>query len=276
MPQPSSNSISAEKFLNIVLEEAVRDRASDVHIEPLAGMLRVRFRIDGYLQERYQRPLEEYDALVMRVKAISDLDIASRLPQDGHFEFSVELTDEQKEAGPVDADEITTFSNQTPSRLTNALSSLFGGDAQSDANSSQPRPENAKKNTSGLEMPAKNKERIRPAGMYILNVRVSLFPTVYGEAVVFRLLNRGDMLIPLSALGMMKEDLAAVRQLISRSYGMILTTGPSGSGKTTTLYAILQELKDKKKNIVTLEDPVEFYFGDIRQTQIRSEQGLTY
>jgi type II secretory ATPase GspE/PulE/Tfp pilus assembly ATPase PilB-like protein len=116
----------------------------------------------------------------------------------------------------------------------------------------------------------------RPAGVYIINVRVSVFPTVYGDAVVFRLLNRSDILIPLAELGMDPDVLAAVRTLVSHNYGMILTTGPSGSGKTTTLYAILQELKNKEKNIITLEDPVEFYFGDLRQTQIRAEQGLTY
>ncbi len=277
MSSQPQNPITPEKFLNAVLEGAVRDRASDVHIEPISGMLRVRFRIDGYLQERYQRPLEEIDPLVTRIKAISNLDIASHLPQDGHFEFSVELT--QGLAPPQGDTAPQTAANPggvAPTRLSHALSSLFG--AEGDAGKKQPQPWEDEKNDR-LEpevAPSKPRQHGRPAGTYVLNVRVSVFPTVYGEAVVFRLLNRSEMLIPLEKLGMNREDLVVVRDLISRSYGMVLTTGPSGAGKSTTLYAILQELKQKEKNIVTLEDPVEFYFGDIRQTQIRPEQGLTY
>ncbi len=260
----SQKNTTPEKFLNRILEEAVQVWASDVHIEPMADSLRVRFRVDGYLREQYRRPLLEMDQLVTRIKAISDLDIASHLPQDGHFEFSVELTEPGGEKVNKVAGVSSGFSNP-PSQLAHALTSLFGeGDDQSLQKDVLP------------QSTAKTKLRTRPPGIYMLNVRVSVFPTVYGDAVVFRLLNRSDILIPLAKLGMAEEDLARVRDIIFHNYGMILSTGPSGAGKSTTLYAILQELKNKEKNIVTLEDPVEFYFGDIRQSQIRPEQGLSY
>lgn len=247
--QPSTlKQTTPEKFLNRVLEEAVRSRASDVHIEPLAELLRVRFRVDGSLREHYRQPLTETEQLVTRIKAISDLDIASHLPQDGHFEFTVDLAEPRK---------VSSETPKPPSQLAHAFTSLFGE----------------------AEEQRSEKDAIVPAesaGICVLNVRVSVFPTVYGEAVVLRLLNRADMLIPLAKLGMAEEDLASVRDIMLHNYGMILSTGPSGAGKSTTLYAILQELKNKEKNIVTLEDPVEFYFGDIRQTQIRPEQGLSY
>ncbi|OGZ43332.1 MAG: hypothetical protein A2719_05430 [Candidatus Ryanbacteria bacterium RIFCSPHIGHO2_01_FULL_45_22] len=253
-PQTLKNS-TPEKFLNRILEEAVRSRASDVHIEPLAESLRVRFRVDGSLREHYRQPLSETEQLVTRIKAISDLDIASHLPQDGHFEFTVDLTEPTEASSGI----------SKPSPLAHALTSLFG----------EAEEQNSTKDLIS-QSTTETKLRRQPAGMCVLNVRVSVFPTVYGEAVVLRLLNRADMLIPLAKLGMAEEDLASVRDIIFHNYGMILSTGPSGAGKSTTLYAILQELKNKEKNIVTLEDPVEFYFGDIRQTQIRPEQGLTY
>lgn len=253
--------------MNRILEEAVQGRASDIHIEPLVDSMRVRFRVDGSLQERYRQPLAEAEQLVTRIKAISDLDIASHLPQDGHFEFSIELADsgEKARGDTIPSGGVSSSPSKPPSQLAHALTSLFG------ENKGQVAEESVLPS-----MSAKTELQARPAGTYVLHVRVSLFPTIYGEAVVFRLLNRGDMLIPLSDLGMAPEDLASVRDVILHSYGMILSTGPSGSGKTTTLYAILQELKNKEKNIITLEDPVEFYFGDIRQSQIKPDQGLTY
>lgn len=251
--------VTPEQFLNAMLEEAMRDRASDVHIEPLANAIRVRFRVDGYLQERIQRPLTELDPLVTRIKAISNLNLTSRLPQDGHFELRVTL--------PSRMERVSSTLHASPSRLADALTSLFGKE------DGYVIPDNtASQETQKIPAPPLPQQE----ESHMLNVRVSVFPTVYGEAVVLRILNRDEMLIPLSNLGMEKEDLEAVHNLITRSYGMILTTGPSNAGKTTTLYAIIQELKDKAKNIITLEDPVEFYFGDIRQTQIRAEQGLTY
>ena len=272
-PQTQKNT-TPEKFLNRILEEAVQSRASDVHIESLAESLRVRFRVDGALQERYRQPLAEAEQLVTRIKAISDLDIASHLPQDGRFEFSVHLTEPAGDAANKFTAEASSGISNPPSQLAHALTSLFGGSGQSSLEHGAGE-QGLEKDV--LPQPTTDtKLHTRPAGMYVLNVRVSVFPTVYGDAVVLRLLNRSDMLIPLAKLGMAEEDLASVRDIIFHNYGMVLSTGPSGAGKSTTLYAILQELKNKEKNIVTLEDPVEFYFGDIRQTQIRPEQGLSY
>lgn len=210
--------VSSEQLLNGILEDAAAKRVSDIHIEPLMDAMRVRFRIDGYLKEHMTRPLHELEQILTRIKAISNLDIATHLPQDGHFEFTVTLNNETQEQAKADA----------------------------------------------------------PIGTCLLNIRVSVYPTVYGETAVLRLLNRSEMLRSLDAIGMEEENLLALRGLIKRNYGMVLMTGPAGSGKTTTLYSILQELNKKDKNIVTLEDPVEFYFGDIRQTQIKPDQGFTF
>jgi len=109
-----------------------------------------------------------------------------------------------------------------------------------------------------------------------IDVRVSIFPTVYGEAAVLRLLNRAEMLIPLEELGMDANTLTRVKRLISKASGMLLVTGPAGSGKTTLLYSILTRLRAKEKNIITLEDPVELNLEGIRQSQMRPGQGLTF
>lgn len=240
-----------EEFLNALLEQAVRERASDVHIEPLARAMRVRFRVDGYLQERSSRPLYELEPVLTRIKAISNLDLISHLPQDGHFEFVVALPKQsQKQSLAKQNGEVQE--GRTSSRLADALTQLFGEEHE--------------------EQPTAVEETEKAR----LNIRVSLFPTIYGNAAVLRLLNRADMVMPLEGLGMDEETLRAVRALIARQYGMVLVTGPSGSGKTTTLYSLLQELKNKERNIITLEDPVEFSFGDIRQTQIKPYQGFTF
>lgn len=110
----------------------------------------------------------------------------------------------------------------------------------------------------------------------IIDIRVSIFPTVNGEAAVCRLLNRSETLFSLDDLGFDTETLKKVRALITRSYGMVLITGPTGAGKTTALYSILQEVMGKEKSVVTLEDPVEFRFAGVRQTQIQPERGLTF
>jgi len=109
-----------------------------------------------------------------------------------------------------------------------------------------------------------------------LDVRVSIFPTVTGEAIALRILNRADTLLPIKGLEMDAQTANVFRKLISRIYGMVLVTGPSGSGKTTTLYAILRELQSKERNIITLEDPVELRLEGIRQSQIRADKGYTF
>ncbi len=110
----------------------------------------------------------------------------------------------------------------------------------------------------------------------VIDVRVSVFPTIHGEAVVLRILNQSGILMSLEDFEMDPNTLQKVKNLISKNYGMVLVTGPSGSGKTSMLYAILRELRSKEKNIVTLEDPVEHNFEDMRQVQIRPEQNLTF
>ncbi len=109
-----------------------------------------------------------------------------------------------------------------------------------------------------------------------IDVRVSVFPSVYGEAAVLRLLNRAEMLIPLEDLGMDTKTLSRIKRLISKASGMLLVTGPAGSGKTTLLYSILTRLENREKNIVTLEDPVELHLKGIRQSQMNPAQGLTF
>lgn len=111
---------------------------------------------------------------------------------------------------------------------------------------------------------------------HVFDVRVSTFPSVNGEVVVMRLLNRSDALLSIDALGMDPESLVLVRKMIVSSYGMVLITGPTGSGKTTTLYSLLRELKSKEKNMITLEDPIEFHLDWMRQCEIKQERGFTY
>ncbi|HTY39970.1 MAG TPA: GspE/PulE family protein [Candidatus Paceibacterota bacterium] len=204
---------STEELANTVLGQAIRERASDIHIDPVENGMRIRYRIDGYLQERWTLPNYKLDLFINRLKVISNLDITNKvIPQDGSFELTVKLPKTDKD------------------------------------------PE---------------EERLVAA-------RISFFHTVKGEAAVLRLLNRSEMVIPLEETGMDPETLVKCRELFGKSYGMVLVTGPSGSGKTTTLYSALQEIRSKDKNIITLEDPVEYHFDGIRQVQILPEQGLTF
>jgi len=203
--------MTTEKYIHALLERAASDRASDVHIEPLTGKIRIRFRIDGKLQEKEIRPFDELEIILNHLKIVANLDITAHAkPQEGHFE---------------------------------------------------------------LDISPGNKEQKQTR---VLDVRISIFPTVNGEATVMRLLNRSEMLISLQDLGMQQNTFLTVKGLISKSYGMVLITGPSGSGKTTTLYSLLHELRSKEKNIITLEDPVEYHFEDIRQSRIRPDLGFTF
>ena len=215
--QPSTQqNTTPDKFLNLILEEAARSHASDVHLEPLVDSLRVRFRVDGSLQERYRQPLTDAEQLVTRIKAISDLDIASHLPQDGHFEFSVELKESAAEGAGASANGAVPGLSKPPSQLAHALTSLFSGNGEQ---------QEGEQGSAWQQQPPETKQKMESpasASINVLNVRVSVFPTVYGEAVVFRLLNRNDMLIPLAKLGMAAEDLATMRDIIFHNYGMVL------------------------------------------------------
>jgi general secretion pathway protein E len=191
------------RLVNMLLTQAVRAGASDIHIEPYRDVSRVRFRLDGVLYERHTLEKAYHAALVSRIKVMAKLNIAEkRLPQDG--------------------------------RIAVAL----GG---------------------------------RQVGL-----RVSTLPTAFGERVVLRLLEKSERVLSLSELGLGDEDLRRVQSLVKLSNGMILITGPTGSGKTTTLYAMLQALASPERNILTIEDPVEYELEGVGQMQVNAKIGLTF
>ena len=191
------------RLVNMLLTQAVRAGASDIHIEPYRDVSRVRFRLDGVLYERHTLEKAYHAALVSRIKVMAKLNIAEkRLPQDG--------------------------------RIAVAL----GG---------------------------------RQVGL-----RVSTLPTAFGERVVLRLLEKSERVLSLSELGLGDEDLSRVQSLVKLSNGMILITGPTGSGKTTTLYAMLQALASPERNILTIEDPVEYELEGVGQMQVNAKIGLTF
>ncbi len=191
------------KLVNMLILQAVRDRASDIHIEPTKDLLRIRYRIDGVLYEVTSSPIELHPAVSSRIKILSRMDIAEkRIPQDGRF-----------------------------------------------------------------QMKAQGKD---------IDLRVSSFPTVYGENIVMRLLDRGSILLGFEDLGFSGDILKAYEKLIHRTFGIILVTGPTGSGKTTTLYSTLQTINSIEKNVLTIEDPVEYHLELIRQTQVNPKVGLTF
>jgi len=191
------------RMVNMLLTQAVRKKASDVHIEPRRNNVDVRYRIDGELHLVKSIPKSLQPAISSRVKIMSELDISERrLPQDGRI--SVRL------------------------------------DAKS------------------------------------IDLRVSTSPTLYGERVVLRILDRTGGMIPLEHLGFSPRDLEIFKMLVSQPHGIILVTGPTGSGKTTTLYAALNEIKSENTNIMTVEDPVEYELDGINQTNVHHRIGLTF
>ncbi|MFH1857363.1 MAG: ATPase, T2SS/T4P/T4SS family, partial [Candidatus Omnitrophota bacterium] len=191
------------KLVNMLMMQAVRDRASDIHVEPAENVLRFRFRIDGILHEVATTPTDLQPAVVSRIKILSKMDIAEkRIPQDGRFQVKAEGKD--------------------------------------------------------------------------IDLRISTFPTVYGENVVMRLLDRRNLLLSVNDLGFPKEMLGEFNHLIRRPYGIVLVTGPTSSGKTTTLYATLQEINSMTKNIITVEDPVEYHLELVRQCHVNPKIGLTF
>jgi type IV pilus assembly protein PilB len=193
----------AARMFDIIMIQAIRDRASDIHLEPDERALRVRFRIDGFLYESLALPRQIHSSLTSRIKVLAEMDIAeTRAPQDGNF--------------------------------------------------------NVKMEKRGFE------------------IRVSTFPTIYGENVVLRILDQTSPLFNLGDLGFSKDMLDLCKQVIRRPNGIILVTGPTGSGKTTTLYAFLNLINSREKNIITIEDPVEYRLALIRQTQINPKAGITF
>jgi type IV pilus assembly protein PilB len=198
-----SNSNPVKKLLNLVLLQAIRDKASDIHFEPFETEYKMRYRIDGVLYEMVPPPKYIAAALSSRIKVMANLDIAERrLPQDGRISLTVG-------GNPVD-------------------------------------------------------------------LRVSVLPTMFGESVVLRVLDRSQVSLNLDKLGLRQDDLNVFRQLIGRPNGILIVTGPTGSGKTTTLYAALSELNDLETKIITTEDPVEYDIDGIIQVQIKQDIGLTF
>ncbi|HZK00788.1 MAG TPA: ATPase, T2SS/T4P/T4SS family [Tissierellaceae bacterium] len=191
------------RLLNSIIEQGVKSRASDIHIEPYAEEIRVRFRIDGELREIMNLARTNLSAIVTRVKIIGKMDIAEkRIPQDGRVE---------------------TIINDRE-----------------------------------------------------VDMRISTLPTVYGEKVVLRLLDKGNFNFTKEGLGFSERNLKLFDQILAQPYGMILVTGPTGSGKTTTLYTVLRELNEISKNIITVEDPVEYKLHGINQVQVNPKSGLTF
>jgi type II secretion system protein E len=193
------------RFVNQILTEAIELRATDVHIEPFEETLRVRYRVDGVLQEAsIAREIKQFQAaIISRLKILAKLDIAEkRIPQDGRIKIII----------------------------------------------------------SGRE----------------IDVRVSVIPMIHGEAIVLRLLDRSSVLLGLEKLGMSERDLGIMRMICQRPHGIILVTGPTGSGKTTSLYAALSQINDVQRNIITIEDPVEYQLNGVNQIQVSTKAGLTF
>lgn len=191
------------QLVSMLIVQGVKDRASDIHIEPNEKGLLIRFRVDGILHDIRTLPNTIKSAIISRIKILAKMDIAERrLPQDGRFQVKF--------------------------------------------------------------------------GTREVDLRVSTIPTVLGEKVVLRLLDKSKGLIKLEQLGFIPEQLKEFKSIIFKSYGIILLTGPTGSGKTTTLYAALNQVNSKDKNIITVEDPVEYKLARINQIQIKPKINLTF
>lgn len=205
--QKGSEEAPVVRLVNMVLIDAIRKGASDIHIEPYEKSYRIRFRIDGLLQEVMRPNIKLKDPVTSRVKILAKLNIAEkRLPQDGRIKLRVNL----------------------------------GGQAK------------------------------------VIDYRVSVLPTLFGEKIVLRLLDSDKLMLDLTKLGFEPESLSQWDRQISKPYGMILVTGPTGSGKTNTLYSSIAKLNQVDVNIMTAEDPVEFNFAGINQVQMKEQIGLNF
>jgi len=191
------------KLVNTMIAQAVREGASDIHIEPDAEVLRIRYRVDGILREVMTPPRNLQAGVVSRIKIMANLDIAEkRVPQDGRIQMKVGAKD--------------------------------------------------------------------------IDIRLSTLPTIFGEKLVMRLLDKSSVLLGLEELGPTTDILAKFEKMILRPYGLLLVTGPTGSGKTTTLYAALNRISSVERNVVTIEDPVEYQLKYINQVQVNTKAGVTF
>ncbi len=198
-----ANSRPVIKLLNLILVQAIKDQAADIHFEPFEDEFKIRYRVDGVLYEMQAPPLHLALALVSRIKVMSNLDISeTRMPQDGRIMLSIG-------GKPVD-------------------------------------------------------------------LRVSTLPTMFGESVVIRVLDRSVVSLNLDNLGMREDDLRIIKNLLNLPHGIVIVTGPTGSGKTTTLYSSLNYANDPKWKIITTEDPVEYDLDGIIQCPVNEEIGVTY
>jgi type IV pilus assembly protein PilB len=195
------------RLVNIILTDAIKKGASDIHIEPYEKEYRVRYRIDGILYEVMNPPPKLKEAIASRIKILARLDIAEkRLPQDGRIKIKMKMTGKLKE----------------------------------------------------------------------LDYRVSVLPTLFGEKIVCRLLDKDNLMLDMTKLGFEKESLVKFEKAILRPWGMVLVTGPTGSGKTNTLYSALSRINTPETNILTAEDPVEFNLPGVNQVQMRDNIGLNF
>jgi type IV pilus assembly protein PilB len=191
------------KMVNLLITQAIGDRASDIHIEPSERDVRIRYRVDGVLHEVMRSPKNVQAGLISRLKVMADINIAERrVPQDGRISLTV------------------------------------GGKS--------------------------------------IDLRVATLPTVYGEKVVIRVLDKSSVLLRLEDLGFLEEAYKSYEVAFTKPYGAILVTGPTGSGKSTTLYATLNQINSPDRNIITVEDPVEYRLAGINQVQVNNRAGLTF
>ncbi len=203
--QESITDAPVVKVLTIIVDEAVKSRASDIHLQPQEDGLRVRYRIDGTLHDAHLLPLDTANQLISRIKILAGMNIADHhRPQDGQFS-------------------------------------------------------------------------IKPKGRSVLlDIRVGIIPTVLGEIAALRLLDKAKALMTLPQIGFLPESLLEYQDMLKVPHGIILISGPTGSGKTTTLYATINTLDSKGRNIITIEDPVEYRFKGINQIQTNPRAGLTF
>jgi len=200
----STDEAPVVRMINLILDQALKLRASDIHFEPFEKDFRVRYRIDGALRSSFSHAKDMYGAIVARVKIMSQLNITEkRVPQDGRFGM------------------------------------VFGKDRR-------------------------------------IDFRVSILPTYFGEKVVMRILDKGGLKGSLADIGLSSKPTEALSKAIAVPYGMVLVTGPTGSGKSTTLYSMLNTLNTPNRNLMTIEDPVEYQVEGITQTQAKPEVGLTF
>ncbi|MCB2298713.1 GspE/PulE family protein [Clostridium tagluense] len=196
-------SAPAVRLVDSIISDAIKLKASDIHIEPFENNIKIRFRIDGTLKEISKYNKDIYNAFITRIKILAELNIAEkRIPQDGRI--------------------LTVVDNKK------------------------------------------------------VDLRVSTLPTINGEKIVIRVLDRENFLVGKEKLGMNEDDLEKTERILKNPYGIILVTGPTGSGKSTTLYTLLSELNDNSKNIITVEDPVEYVVDGINQVNVNAKAGLTF